>query len=505
MTLLGPFVSTVVPWLVVGVYGLALVWMLIFCGMQARLAWFYARDKKNSPQTPPPSPKAWPRVTIQLPIYNELYVVERLLEAVTQIDYPHPKLEIQVLDDSTDETATVLQQQVAHYQKMGHNIHYLHRSDRVDFKAGALRAGLTHATGELIAIFDADFLPPKDWLRQTVPYFEEAQLGLLQTRWGHLNADYSLLTRVQAFALDIHFTIEQKGRNLRHHFINFNGTAGIWRKACIEEAGNWQGDTLTEDLDLSYRAQLKGWRFRYLESVVAPAEIPMTVEAIRSQQFRWNKGGAENFQKLIAALWRNPKTSIRTKIYGSFHLLSSSMFVPVFLISLLSLPMLYLKSNHPAWASWYPLTAFFWLGALLLYVSYWQFYKHDPTQKQSSRGRYTQTFFWFYTVVMGFAAHNTRAVWQGHRRIKTPFVRTVKFNKTISKKGGVVNKYLGQQTFTALWLEVIMALYMLAGVYTCLTLGKGIDYGVLPFYLLVFMGYATVLYYGWSSSKRQKP
>ena len=225
--------------------------------------------------------------------------MERLLHCINKIDYPRNRLEIQVLDDSTDESVELTKSLVDELQKKGLDIVQIRRKNRVGFKAGALKEGLKTAKGEFIAIFDADFLPRADWLRKTVPQFDCPEIGVVQTRWEHLNHDYSILTKVQAFALDAHFTLEQVGRNTEGHFINFNGTAGIWRKETIIDAGNWEGDTLTEDLDLSYRAQLKNWKFKYLEDVQTPSELPVVMSAIRSQQFRWNKGGAENYQKMI--------------------------------------------------------------------------------------------------------------------------------------------------------------------------------------------------------------
>ena len=225
--------------------------------------------------------------------------MERLLDNISQLKYPSEKLEIQVLDDSTDESLESTAAKIKVLQEKGIDIHHICRTNRKGFKAGALKEGLEIAKGEFIAIFDADFLPKEDWLLQTVPYFKDDKIGVVQTRWSHINKKYSTLTKVQAFALDAHFTLEQVGRNSKGHFINFNGTAGIWRKKCIYDAGNWEGDTLTEDLDLSYRAQLKNWKFKYLENIETPAELPVVISATRSQQFRWNKGGAENFQKMI--------------------------------------------------------------------------------------------------------------------------------------------------------------------------------------------------------------
>jgi cellulose synthase/poly-beta-1,6-N-acetylglucosamine synthase-like glycosyltransferase len=284
------------------IYSISLLIIFFYALAQLNLLINYVRARKNvatDELLDLANPDEVPYVTIQLPLYNELYVTERLLNNIVSLDYPIHKLEIQVLDDSTDESVVSTAAQINALQKTGIDIQHIRREDRVGFKAGALKEGLETAKGELIAIFDADFLPDADWLQKTIPHFKNKEVGVVQTRWGHLNRNYSLLTRIQAFALDAHFTLEQVGRNSKGHFINFNGTAGVWRKQCIIEAGNWEGDTLTEDLDLSYRAQLKEWKFKYLEDVETPAELPVVISAARSQQFRWNKGGAENFQKMF--------------------------------------------------------------------------------------------------------------------------------------------------------------------------------------------------------------
>jgi len=271
------------------IYSVALLLIFLYALAQLNLLFNYisAQKKETTTQTFNLSNREEiPHVTIQLPVYNELYVMERLLNNIVEIDYPKDKLEIQVLDDSTDETIETTAAQITVLKSKGHNIFHICRTNREGFKAGALKEGLKIAKGEFIAIFDADFLPQKNWLKQTIPYFKDENIGVVQTRWGHLNRNYSVLTRIQAFALDAHFTLEQVGRNSKGHFINFNGTAGVWRKACIIDAGNWEGDTLTEDLDLSYRAQLKNWKFKYLEDVETPAELPVVISAARSQQFR---------------------------------------------------------------------------------------------------------------------------------------------------------------------------------------------------------------------------
>ncbi|MBK8444808.1 MAG: glycosyltransferase [Sphingobacteriales bacterium] len=276
----------------------------------------------------PPLLPDLPHITIQLPIYNEGALATRLLQHIAAFDYPKEKLHIQILDDSTDIFTTALcTQQAAQLLQRGFCAEHLHRPHREGFKAGALRAALPAAQGELIAIFDADFIPAPDWLLRCVPYFQQyPQLGMLQTRWSHLNGSASWLTRVFAFALDAHFTLEQSGRQEAGHFINFNGTAGMWRKSCIVAAGNWSSDTLAEDLDLSYRAQLQGWQMRYVPDIQVAAELPANWSALRSQQFRWNKGGAENFVKLLPSLWKNKQVSWQNKIQGTLHLGGSTLF-----------------------------------------------------------------------------------------------------------------------------------------------------------------------------------
>lgn len=293
--------------IIIFVYTVAIVLIFMYALAQLNLLYNYLSSKKvtdNSKTFDFSNPEEIPLVTIQLPVFNEMYVMDRLLDNIALIDYPKDKLEIQVLDDSTDETVQTTFEHVEKLKQTGLNIQHITRTDRSGFKAGALKEGLEVAKGEFIAIFDADFLPKPNWLKRTIPYFKDKKIGVVQTRWGHINRDYSILTKIQAFALDAHFTLEQVGRSSKGHFINFNGTAGVWRKTCIIDAGNWEGDTLTEDLDLSYRAQLKNWKFKYLEDVETPAELPIIISAARSQQFRWNKGGAENFRKMMWKIGR---------------------------------------------------------------------------------------------------------------------------------------------------------------------------------------------------------
>ena len=311
-----------------------------------------------------------PLVTIQLPVYNEKYVVERLIDAVSKLDYPKNKLEIQVLDDSTDETSEIILKKVEALSDSGLHIKFIHREHRTGYKAGALEHGLRLANGEFIAIFDADFIPEADFLKKTIAYFSDPSIGVVQTRWAHINRDYSLLTQLQAFGLDAHFSIEQSARNVAGSFINFNGTCGLWRKQCIEDAGGWSHDTLTEDLDLSYRAQLKGWKFKYLEDVSTPGELPVIMQAVKSQQFRWNKGGAETARKIFGSVLRS-NASFRVKVHAFFHLFNSSVFVGVLVAALVSVPMLYVKSSHPGITWLFDLGVIFLFGFFSISLFYW--------------------------------------------------------------------------------------------------------------------------------------
>src|SRR6266700_7135944 len=291
-------------------YGLHRYWILYL---------YFRYYKWAKPVASPPLPETIPMVTVQLPIYNERYVVERLVEAVCRMDYPRDRLEIQVLDDSTDDTSAILRARIAALCREGFLIEHLRRTNRTGYKAGALATGLARARGEFLAIFDADFVPPVDFLKKTLPHFHDPAIGMVQTRWGHLNENYSLLTWIQSIFLDGHFLIEHTARNRSGAFFNFNGTAGIWRREAITSSGGWQHDTLTEDLDLSYRAQMNGWRFMYLPEVVCPAELPVDINAFKTQQNRWTMGAIQTAKKMLPTIWRAP-LSLKVKIEATFHL-----------------------------------------------------------------------------------------------------------------------------------------------------------------------------------------
>ena len=429
------------------IYSFSLFFIFLYSLSQLYLLRNYLNFQKIKKKLNPPKQIPWeqlPEVTIQLPVFNEVYVMEQLLTNISKLEYPKDKLEIHVLDDSTDESFAATAIQIKTLQKTGLDIQQITRSDRKNYKAGALKEGLKIAKGEFIAIFDADFLPQKDWLQKTIPFFKNSEIGVVQTRWGHLNRNFSILTRVQAFALDAHFTLEQVGRNSKGHFINFNGTAGVWRKKCILDAGNWQGDTLTEDLDLSYRAQLKNWKFKYLVDVETPAELPLVISAARSQQFRWNKGGAENFQKMIKKVLHSKKTPLKTKLYALMHLLNSTMFLNVFIVAILSIPMLYIKSRWVNFSLYFNLSSLFVISTLIFFICYWQIHKRIYSSGFLSFIKYLQSFVVFFTLAMGFSFHNSIAVLEGHFGKKSEFIRTPKFNAQTLKGAWKKNKYISK-------------------------------------------------------------
>lgn len=479
------------------IYTLALTVIFFYSLAQLHLFVNYIkshRKKDSSPEFDFSKTDEIPFVTVQLPIYNEYYVVERLLNNIAKLDYPKNKLEIQVLDDSTDESAVSNKKQIENLQKTGLDIQHITRKDRVGYKAGALKDGLESAKGEFIAIFDSDFMPKPDWLKKTVPYFKDENIGVVQTRWGHLNRDYSLLTKIQAFALDFHFMVEQVGRNFGKHFINFNGTAGVWRKECILDAGNWNGDTLTEDLDLSYRAQLKNWKFKYLEDVETPAELPMVMSAARSQQFRWNKGAAENFQKIYPKLFMNKSISFKTKFHSFFHLLNSSMFLLIFLVAVLSVPVLYIKDSVPSFSLYFYFLAFFSFSTLVFFVCYWLPYSKIHGGGFKNFLKYIVMFIAFFCVAMGLSVYNSIAVIEGHLGKKSEFIRTPKFNVNTFSDSWKGNKYLKNNFSFSSVIEALLAVYFGFAIYSAFKLD---DFGLVVFHLMLLFGFGFVAAKSW--------
>ncbi|MFM7386560.1 MAG: cellulose synthase family protein, partial [Bacteroidota bacterium] len=386
--------SHVLAKIILVVYGFCLIMIFYYSVVQLSLAINYRRSKKKDvAPTPTFDPASAPKVTVQLPMFNEMYVAERIIETTAKFNYPKEKLQIQVLDDSTDETKDIIARKVAEIAAQGVNIQHVHRVKNTGYKAGALDAAMDQVEGEFIAIFDADFVPDEDFLIRTIPHFNHENIGVVQTRWGHLNKSYSVLTELQAFGLNGHFAIEQQGRNASGHFINFNGTAGIWRKTCIEDAGGWEHDTITEDLDLSYRAQMKGWKFTYLEDVESPAELPITMSALKSQQHRWMKGGAEVFIKIRRRLIAQKGLRFSDRIHGLAHLFNSSVFVFILILSLLSLAILHIKDSFSDLNFFVQFGAFFISSTVFLAFYYWNSYRDKKGYFLSDLWRFTLRFF----------------------------------------------------------------------------------------------------------------
>lgn len=473
------------------IYGAALTFVFIYSFVQLSLVWNYAKVSKTKKNVSLKENDNWPKVTIQLPIFNEKYVVQRLIQNIAQLDYPENLLEIQILDDSNDETTKIVKECVDELPNKK-IFKLIRRPERNGYKAGALKYGLQSAKGEFIAIFDADFLPQKDFLLKTIPYFFESEhTGVVQTKWGHINKDYNLLTKCQAFGLNAHFTVEQTGRNSADHFINFNGTGGVWRRKCIEDAGNWQADTLTEDLDLSYRAQLKGWKFKYLEEIESPAELPVTMTALKSQQFRWTKGAAENTRKNLMKVFKH-ELPLTTKIHSLFHLMNSFIFICVLLCSFLSVPILWIKVNYLEYNLLFKLSSVFILSLMILYAFYFTSYFRDHAFSIKSLIRFTCAFPIFLSLSMGLGIHNSIAVFEGLIGKKSPFVRTPKFNITAKNKSWKKNVYRMRSIGLLTTLEGLSSLYFLFGILLSIYLE---DYTMIYLETLLFLGYFGVFYF----------
>ena len=427
----------------------------------------------------------WPRVTVQLPVYNECYVVERLIEAVCRLDYPKELLEIQVLDDSTDDTVRIAQTVTTRMKRQGFDIVHLHRKDRSGFKAGALAEGLRQAKGELMAIFDADFIPNADFLMETVPCFADPDIGMLQTRWGHVNGNYSLLTRAQSMGIDGHFGVEQGARAWNGLFMNFNGTAGIWRKSAIVDAGGWQADTLTEDLDLSYRAQLKGWKLQFVSHVVCPAEVPVTINAFKSQQHRWAKGSIQTAKKNLGPIFR-ARLPLMTKIQAFLHLTHYMVHPMMLLVVLTSIPMLYTRMLLNGWA--WPLMIFtlFCLatcGPSSMYLFSQQIIYKDWKRRVK-----------FIPLLMclgtGIAVNNTKAVLEALLNLPSNFIRTPKYGirtRCDTWQGKCYAIPLSPLSI----IELLFGLYSLTGLCLFLFFSK---YLVSPFLVIYTLGFFYVFF-----------
>jgi cellulose synthase/poly-beta-1,6-N-acetylglucosamine synthase-like glycosyltransferase len=483
-----------IAYFVIGLYTLSLAFVTIYCILQFHLLLKYGKGRRNGNKLNLDGAEILgelPSVTVQLPLYNERYVVERLIDNIVQLDYPANKLQIQVLDDSTDDTSEVCRKQVEAYQAKGINIIYTHRTHREGYKAGALRDGLSEATGEFIAIFDADFLPKTDFLLETIPYFIDEKVGVVQTRWEHINGDYSLITKLQAFQLNVHFTIEQTGRQGGNYFLQFNGTAGVWRRSTIEDAGGWEADTLTEDLDLSYRAQLKGWRIVYRQDIGSPAELPAEMNGLKSQQFRWMKGGAENARKLIPYILKSDLPLIH-KVHATSHLLSSSVFLVIFMLAILSVPTLFLMSTVGMGFRmyWIFMVSLLTVGAVYFVANRDTTWRDEPGFKTIMR--FIVMFPLFLSLSMGLSLHNSIAVVQGLRGRKSAFVRTPKFNIRQLQDGFKKGFYQATRISRTTILEGLLALYFLSAIILGIQMGKT---SFIVYHAMLMIGFGSIFVY----------
>lgn len=437
-----------------------------------------------------------PFVTVQLPLYNELFVVERLIDCITKFDYPRDRFEIHVLDDSTDETRELVRKKVEEYKTKGFLIEQVRRKERKGYKAGALKDAMSVAKGEFIAIFDADFLPRPDFLRQTIPHFRNPEIGVVQTRWEHLNEDYSMITRLQALQLNVHFTVEQRGRMAAGMLLQFNGTAGVWRRKAIEDAGGWEADTLTEDFDLSIRAQIKGWKIKFLEGVGSPAELPIEMNALKSQQFRWMKGGAETAKKMMGIVWRSSLPGWK-KFHATMHLLGSSIFPFVLLASISSVPLLYYLGDLIAMGFNKNTFAWFMIGFLsIITIYYVANLQSEAHQKEETfmQGllRFAIHFPLFLSMSMGMALHNSWAVIQGYVGKKSAFVRTPKFNVLNHTSNKVKNKYVDRKLEWTTIGEGLLALYFLGAIF----LGFYVQNTTfIAFHAMLAFGYGSIFFF----------
>jgi cellulose synthase/poly-beta-1,6-N-acetylglucosamine synthase-like glycosyltransferase len=471
---------------ILGTYFLTLVILAVFGLHRYVMVFLYYRHRDRR-ALPAPPPAVLPRVTVQLPIYNEMYVVDRLLESVTAISYPKDLLDIQVLDDSTDETRAIASAAVERYREQGFDIHYIHRPDREGYKAGALDAGLQVAKGEFVLIFDADFIAPPDILEKTLGHFTDEGVGMVQVRWGHINREYSLLTQVQSVLLDGHFILEHGGRNRSGRFFNFNGTAGVWRRSVIGDAGGWQHDTLTEDLDLSYRAQMRGWRFVFVQDVVSPAEVPVEMNAFKSQQHRWAKGSIQTCKKLLPRILAS-SLPLPIKVEAAFHLTANFAYPLMIVLSLLMFPAMVIRYNMGFYEMMIVDVPLF-LGATMSVCSFYLMSQREVYgENWRSRIRYLPAVL---AVGIGISVNNAKAVLEALLGMQSEFTRTPKYRVEGAGDEWKQKRYRGNATLVP-FIELLLGIYFSLMAWYAVT---NEIYGTLPFIFLFQAGflYAAVM------------
>ncbi|MBI3180908.1 MAG: glycosyltransferase [Myxococcales bacterium] len=465
------------------VYFAVLAVLAVYGSHRYRMAYLYYRHKFKLP-TPKGTLRELPRVTIQLPIFNEMYVVERLIDSVCRIEYPRELVEIQVLDDSTDETCAIARACVERNRQAGHDVVYLRRENRHGFKAGALKHGLERAKGGLVAVFDADFVPCPDFLRRTVPFFADREVGMVQVRWGHLNREFSALTQAQSIFLDGHFIIEHTARNRSGCFFNFNGTAGIWRKDTILDAGGWQHDTLTEDLDLSYRAQLRGWRFVFLPEVISPAEVPVDMNAFKSQQHRWAKGSIQTAKKLLPLILRS-ELPFEVKREAFFHLTNNAAYLLMVLLSLLMPISMLVRFQHGLYGTLL-LDVPFFITATASVCFFYVACQREMGLSWWGRVRYLP---FLMSLGIGLALNNAKAVVEALLNRQSGFTRTPKTGAEGTKvRGDVKKSYRGGRNLLPA-LELLFGMYFTGAVWFAY---EAEIYTSLPFLVLFQAGFLYV-------------
>jgi cellulose synthase/poly-beta-1,6-N-acetylglucosamine synthase-like glycosyltransferase len=484
--------------IIIVLFSLSVIFVLFHSLFDAHLIFHYLRSR-NKKSDAVFEENFTPFVTIQLPVFNELHVVERLLEAVVAIEYPKDKIEIQVLDDSTDETSDIIASKIILLQQNNIPILHIQRQNREGYKAGALKNALSLAKGDFLAVFDADFIPSKDFLKKTIQFFVNDSIGMVQTKWGHINKESSLLAKLQAIALDGHFSIEQQGRNAAGYFINFNGTAGVWRKQAILDAGNWQADTLTEDFDLSYRAQMKGWKFKYLEDFITPGELPPLVSALKSQQFRWTKGGAETARKNLKTLLSS-RLPLSVKLHGCFHLIYSFGFISIIIYALLAVPLLFVKEYYPQYNLLFKMSGIVGMSFFIYVIHYYISYFNNT--KGSTGDRligFIIHFPLFVSLFIGISLSNAIGIMQGYLGIKSGFIRTPKFNAASSVDKVMKSRYAQTNINWLTITEGLLIIYFLFGLIQAFYFK---NYGSLPLLLMAFTGFSLV--FGLSVLERRK-
>jgi len=466
--------------LMVPYFGLLAI-LSIFGLHRFEILWRYHRNKQKLGKPPERLFDELPRVTIQLPVYNEQYVIDQLIEAVSKMDYPHDRLQIQVLDDSTDETTAVCARVVARYKAMGLPIELRHRTNRHGYKAGALEEGLATATGELVAVFDADFLPPADFLKRTVHYFTDPKVGVVQTRWGYTNRDFNLLTEIQALLLDGHFVLEHGSRYANGDFFNFNGTAGILRISMIRDAGGWQHDTLTEDSDLSYRAQVKGWRFVYVPDLVCPSELPVEMYSFQTQQFRWAKGLTQVARKLLPDLLK-ADVPRHAKIQAVLHLVPNMSYPMMIGVSALMLPVMIVRF-YMGWFEFLILDVPVMTACFLSLVAF-----YVGAQRELHPNNWKRSFLFIpalMAVGVALTLINTKAFFEAVFGVQSSFVRTAKYAITGKTKAAVKTTRRYKRPSGLLpWLEIAAGTYF-AG--TVVWAVNAYQFLCIPF-LMIFVG-----------------